>query len=232
MKLSIILPTYNEKENIEKILTAILKYAGDAEIIVVDDNSPDGTWKLAEGMKKKNVRVIRRIGERGLWSAVSRGIAASHGDVVMWMDSDFSHPPEKIPEILGYMKNYDIAKGSRFLKGAHDTRGLARRATSWLFNKYATIILSRKVTDWDTQFLAVRKDVFKNIHLKKATHGQYLVRFFYECLQNNRKIKEIPFTFNDRKWGKSKTVSKWYSLGIHGWNYGIYVLKIKFGKHF
>lgn len=228
MHVSIILPTYNEKENIEKIIEAILQQVKDAEILVVDDNSPDGTWRIVEGMKKSNVRVIRRMNERGLSSAIAAGIAAAKGDVVMWLDADFSHPPEKIPELLEHIKKYDVAKGSRFLKGAKDTRGFARKLTSFLFNKYATLILSRKVTDWDTQFMAVRKHVAKTIKVRKATHGQYLVRYLYDCIHAGYTIKEIPFVFNDRKWGKSKTVAKWYSLMIHGWNYGIYVLKMRF----
>lgn len=228
MQASIIIPTYNEKENIEKIIEAILSHVKDAEIIVVDDNSPDGTWKIASAMKKKNVRVIRR-NERGLAGAIAKGLNESKGEIILWLDADFSHPPEKIPQLLALTAQYDIAKGSRFLKGARDTRGFMRRLTSFLFNKYATILLSRKVTDWDTQFIAVRRDVLKNIKIRKATHGQYLVRFLYDSIRKGYRIKEIPFVFNDRKWGTSKTVHKWYSLLIHGWNYGIDVLKIKFG---
>ncbi len=228
MKVSIILPTYNEKENIQKIIEAILSQARNAEIIVVDDNSPDGTWKIAEGMKRKNVSVIRRMNERGLASAVASGIKEAKGDMIMWLDADFSHPPEKIPELLEQLKQYDISKGSRFLKGAGDTRGFARKLTSLMFNKFATLMLSRKVTDWDTQFMAVRKEVLQNVRIRKATHGQYLVSFLHDCIRKGYRIKEVPFIFNDRKWGKSKTVSKWYSLIMHGWNYGIYVLKIKY----
>ncbi len=230
MKASVVLPTYNEKDNIEAIIKVILSCAKDAEIIVVDDNSPDGTWKIVESMKRKNVKVIRRVNERGLASAVAKGIGEAKGDVIMWMDSDFSHPPEKIPEMLKYIGEYDIVKGSRFIKGAKDTRGFIRKITSLLFNKFATLTLSPKVTDWDTQFMAVKRNVIENIRISRATHGQYLVKFLYDCIRKGYKIKEVPFTFNDRKKGKSKTASKWYSLLVHGWNYGVYVLRIRLGK--
>lgn len=230
MKISVILPTYNESENIRQMIEAILSYAKDAEIIVVDDDSPDKTWKIVEEMKEKNVRVIRRTEEKGLASAVAEGIKAANGEIIIWMDSDFSHPPEKLPELIKALNEADVAKGSRFIKEAKDTRGLVRRITSLMFNRFATIMLSSKVTDWDTQFMAVKRKVIENIRISKATHGQYLVKFLYDCIKKGHKIKEVPFIFNDRKKGKSKTASKWYSLLVHGWNYGVYVLRIRFGR--
>jgi dolichol-phosphate mannosyltransferase len=119
--LSVILPTYNEKDNIELLIRAVLRYTPRrTEIIVVDDDSPDGTWRLVGRLAKKakNIRLLRRTEERGLTSALRDGIRLSRGRVCVWMDCDLSMPPEKIPELLGKVqKGYDIAIGSRYLRG-------------------------------------------------------------------------------------------------------------------
>jgi dolichol-phosphate mannosyltransferase len=105
MKVSVVMPTYNEKENIEALIDAVLETVkSDVEVVVVDDDSPDETWRIVERISNEKgedrVRLIHRTEERGLASAIRAGIKASRGDVVVVMDTDFSHPPEKIPELV------------------------------------------------------------------------------------------------------------------------------------
>src|SRR3989344_7640290 len=128
--ISVILPTYNEKGNIVKLINSILSNVKNCEIMVVDDNSPDLTWKDVQKIKKKNVKLIRRIKEKGLASAISRGIEESKGNVIVWMDCDLSHPPSLIPELVKKLNKYDIAVASRYVNGGADKRKFIRVFTS------------------------------------------------------------------------------------------------------
>lgn len=118
---TVILPTYNEKGNIKRLISAILENMDKSvEVLVVDDNSPDNTWKVVEDMAKTNnsIRLLRRMNKRGLTSALSDGIKLAEGKTVAWMDTDLSMPPEKIRELAHKIDNgYDIAVGSRYIAG-------------------------------------------------------------------------------------------------------------------
>src|SRR5438270_11443731 len=116
LTVSVVLPTFNERGNIGELIAAIQRALNDPEIVVVDDNSPDGTWQLVQTLADQNprVRLVRRTAERGLTSAIQRGIDESHGDVVFWMDCDFSMPPATMPWLLKQIEaGADVAIGSR-----------------------------------------------------------------------------------------------------------------------
>lgn len=118
--ISIIIPTYNEKGNIKKLILKINDiFKEDFEIIVVDDNSPDGTGKIVDKLKKYNAKCIHRKSKLGLSSAVIEGFKAAKGDIIGVMDADFSHPPEKIPELIKPLKdnNAELTIGSRYIQG-------------------------------------------------------------------------------------------------------------------
>lgn len=120
------MPSYNERENIPEAVERIVQILGDSlfEIIIVDDNSPDKTWELVEEMhvKDSRINVIRRIDKRGLASALADGTNAAEGDIIVWMDCDLGIPPEDIIKLTAKIPEYDIAIGSRYLKGGMDTR--------------------------------------------------------------------------------------------------------------
>ena len=119
-EVSVILPTYNESQNVQELILAILNCMEPApEIIVVDDDSPDGTWEIVTKIQAEhpNVELLRRTGKRGLATAVAEGIANSRGDVIVWMDSDFSHPPALIPQMVKALEHCSIALASRYTKG-------------------------------------------------------------------------------------------------------------------
>ena len=179
MDVSVILPTYNERGNIVPLIEAIQRELGRAgisyEVIVVDDNSPDGTWQVVESLAHTypTVRLIRRMNERGLTSALQRGISEARGDVVVWMDTDLSMPPEKIPELLASLPEYDLAIGSRYVKGGKDTgHSLAAQAFSRTINFFAGLFLGFDITDYTSGFVASKKEVFDRITLREGDQSR------------------------------------------------------------
>ena len=207
--ISAILPTYNEKENIGKLISQIKKYAGVHlyEIIVVDDNSPDRTWEIVTSLAKKDrrIRLIRRIRVRGLPSAIWAGIKAARGNVVMWMDCDLSHPPKLIKEMLKYASEYDVVSASRYVKGGKDKRGFLRILTSRTLNLFGSVALNIHVKDLTSGFYLVKKEVFRKIRLKDHGYAEYCIRFAYESVKSGFKWKEVPYIFKDREEGTSKS---------------------------
>ncbi len=212
--LSVIIPTYNESQNIIKMLDIVstsLPPSANAEIIVVDDNSPDGTSKVAEeyarGSWARNgceIKVINRKGERGLSSAVLAGIRASVGDSVVVMDSDFSHPPETIIKMLDELKksDCDIVVASRYVDGGSITGWPFKRK---LISKGATKIAQRslgiKIKDPMSGFFAFRRHIIRNIHFDAIGY-----KILLEILVKARgaRVREIPYNFTDRRTGTSK----------------------------
>lgn len=207
-----VIPTYNEKDNIQKLIRGIQKEFKEnnikGEIIVVDDNSPDGTGKILEDLrkKKKNLKVVHRKGKLGLSSAVLEGWEVADGEVLGVMDADLSHPPEKIKELFQVIEKgeADFAIGSRYVKGGKiEGWGPLRK----LMSKTATL-LSRvytKVKDPMTGFFIVKKDVVKGVDLNPRGFKillEILIKGKY------KKFREVPITFVDRQKGKSKAGMK------------------------
>ena len=225
--ISVILPTYNEAENIRELITRINHNVHGCEILVVDDDSPDMTWKLASGMKLKNVRVIRRVGERGLASAIFRGIMESKGDVVVWMDCDLSMPPEVIPRLLSAVDGCDVAIGSRYVRGGRDRRSFVRVFGSWLINGFATVILGYGIRDYDSGFVAARKKVFGRVKFQATGYGEYCIRFLYDCARKGFVVREVPYVFTDRRKGKSKSTANLLAMVRHPLVYFWNIVRIR-----
>ena len=208
-KVSVILPTYNERGNIQELIKQIYHYTGKdlCEVIVVDDNSPDGTWELVKKLQKKykNLRLIRRMNENGLPSAVSRGIKESKGNIVLWLDCDFSHPPQFIPKLLEHIERYDVVCASRYVNKGKDARSFIRVLASRITNILANIVLGLKVRDLTSGFYAVRKEVFSEIKLKETGFAEYCIRFTYDAIKKGFKFKEIGYISPYRTKGISKT---------------------------
>lgn len=212
--LSIIIPTFNEAQNITKMLDIVsssLPPTSNAEIIVVDDDSPDGTGKMAEEYARRSkesggwdIRVITRRDQKGLSSAILAGIRESVGDSVVVMDSDFSHPPETIAKMLEEMKrsDCDIVVASRYVEGGSITGWPFKRK---LISKGATKIAQRslgiKIKDPMSGFFAFRRQIIKNIKFDAIGY-----KILLEILVKARgaKVREIPYNFTDRRSGASK----------------------------
>ena len=226
---SMILATYNESENIGDMLGAIITAVpGPLEIIVVDDNSPDQTWKLAIDYGDPRVKVIRRMNTRGLASAINRGLIESQGEYIGWMDSDMCHPPSLLPAMLETLKTCDVVIGSRYVKGGRDDRDASRVLTSRLVNRLASLVLGHGILDYDSGFILMHRHVLDSVSLTPAGYGAYFIEFIYACRRKGLKVVELPYTFTERLKGVSKSNVNLFQFGFAGLGYITRILKTRF----
>ena len=213
-QVSIIIPTYNESENIINILHSIKEIIPKnilTQTIVVDDNSPDGTGKLVEDYLKNvkkmadhTIEIIHRKAKNGLGSAILNGIQQAKGDTIVVMDCDFSHPPQIIPKLVESIKKYqyDIAVASRYIKGGK-IQGWSQKRK--LMSKFATLIAKKglgvNTKDPMSGFFAFKRSIIKELNFD-AIGYKILLEIIVKTKGVN--IKEIPYTFQDREFGSSK----------------------------
>lgn len=201
------IPTYNERDNLEELVrrtsSACSKTGMNFEIVIVDDNSPDGTGQLAEEMAETfNVKVVHRAGKLGLSTAVLEGFKASKGTILVVMDADLSHPPEKIADMVERIAKggADMVIGSRYIEGGHVENWPVHRR---LMSKSATLLARglTKVKDPMSGFFAVRSEALEGVELNPIGY-----KIGLEILVKGRisRVEEAPITFADRKAGKSK----------------------------
>ena len=227
MLCSIIIPTYNEAKNIGKLIRDISKVMSGQpykfELIVVDDNSPDGTAEEARKLTKYPVRVICRKKEKGLSSAVLRGFKEAKGDIVGVIDADFSHPPEKIPEVIEpVIKGYDISVGSRLVKGGEvEEWPVHRKLISFIARMAARPLTS--VKDIMSGFFFLRKNILKGSRLVPRGY-KILLEILVKCRYN--RAKEVPYVFRNREVGESKLGTKVY-LDYVAQLFSLYLYKLK-----
>jgi len=227
---SVILPSYNEKDNLPEAIERLEKSVADdlLEIIVVDDNSPDGSWKVVEDLKNPKVRVIRRMHEKGLASAIERGVAEARGDTVVWMDCDLGLPPEAVPRLVAGLSHADVVVGSRYVRGGADKRAFVRRTLSTLMNIYAMVVLSFKVRDYTSGFVAARTSVARVIGINPRGFGEYCIEFLYTAVKRGYRVAEVGYHYNYRKHGVSRTDTVNYSLFKFGAQYAWRILRLRF----
>ncbi|UCE37386.1 MAG: glycosyltransferase family 2 protein [Thermoplasmata archaeon] len=209
--LSIIVPTYNEKENIPQLVKRIFKVLDEnkieGELVIVDDNSPDGTAKVAEDLKSSyNIQVIVRKNERGLSSAAIKGMESAKGDVLCVMDADLSHPPEVLPKMLKHIQNEEaeLVIGSRHVPGGGIENWTMKRK---IVSKCASLIARpvTKVKDPMSGFFMLKREVIEGVELKPKGYKiglEIIVKGNYEHLV------EEPYVFKNRAYGESKLGAK------------------------
>jgi dolichol-phosphate mannosyltransferase len=181
------------------------------EIIVVDDDSPDRTWEIASQIvcPPARVEVIRRMENHGLTASLSAGIEAARYNVIVWLDCDFSHPPERIPQML-YMldQGFDVVVNSRYVIGGGEDRigegGATQRFLSLSLNWLTRFFLDASFTDYTSGFVAVRREVLQEIPLR-GDYGEYFVDFIYRTLNKKYRVCELPYMAMPRRCGESKT---------------------------
>ena len=204
---SIILPTYNEKDTIEPLVREIHQnIPSGSEIVVVDDNSPDGTGEIISGLQKEipEIRLIRRQ-KRGLTSAIRDGIEAAEHDTVIWLDADFAHPPKVIPRLCAVDRSVDIVVASRYVEGGHDGRdSFLRRLYSVLLNRFGRWYTGSAIHDLSSGFLRARREVVLEIPFS-GTYGDYCVDFVVRAEKRGFHIREVPYVNSEREKGYSKT---------------------------
>jgi len=238
-EVSVILPTYNERDNIGPLIQEVLKYTpADTEVIVVDDNSPDETWRVVEEMQKSlpNLTLDRRMDKRGLASALRDGIAASKGGIIVWSDCDFSMPPARIADLLAAIAGgLDVAVGSRYVKGggvqivtgSNDT--LLAYLMSVTLNRFIRGILDRDFGDYTSGFIAFRRRVLDKLILH-GDYGEYFIDFIYRARKLGYKVGEVPYMCVERRTGMGKTGQKFGDFIRKGWKYVWLTLKLRFTK--
>ena len=212
MKLLVMIPTFNEAENIGGLIRAVLAQDERAEVLVVDDDSPDGTAALVRDSAENNPRVhlLVRKQERGRGKAAVAGFLKAlelGADWVLEMDGDFSHHPRYIPAFLKAIETCDVVIGSRLIPGGGERgRSFFRQFITSLANHYIRLVFSTSVRDCTSGFRCFRRAVLKSLPLTKmVSQGPALVEeMLYCCLQKKFSIKEIPIVFDDRSQGKSK----------------------------
>ncbi len=232
---SVVLPTWNERENIGPLIKGNLenldKYQISTEIIVVDDDSPDGTWQLVEEIGKDDprVKVIRRIGKKGLTSAIRDGIRAAKGDIVVWMDCDLSMPPSDVPRLVKAIDDgADLALGSRYVKGGKDIgHSFTAKAFSRTINFFASLFLGFQIHDYTSGFIAARREIFKTVRLR-GDYGEYCIDMLHRARMHGYKLVEIPYDCVPRFAGESKTATSFTGFIKRGINYVITILRLRF----
>jgi dolichol-phosphate mannosyltransferase len=216
MKSIIIIPTYNEKENIERLIEEIRKLNKDFHVLIIDDNSPDGTGRIADGLAQKysEVFIIHRPGKLGLGTAYITGFRyalENNYDFMFTMDADFSHQPKYLIDLGEKAKQYDFVIGSRYIKdGRIKNWPLHRLILSRGANIYVRVVTGLPISDSTGGFNCYRKEALEKIDLDTIISDGYAfqIEIKYRLWKKRLSIKEVPITFIDRANGTSKISKK------------------------
>ncbi len=227
-QISIIIPTYNERNNIISLIDQIRIVLNglNFEILIIDDNSPDHTWDLIcdTFSKKENIKAFKRVKNKGLVESLKHGVANAQGSILVFMDGDFSHPPKTIIDLISRLDNFDIAIASRYAGGGIDARDQVKfhrflsKLISHIF-KYSTGLPIRDIT---SGFFAIHKSKLKPL---KGGYGEYFIDLISSLFHQGAKIAEVPYTNKNRKYGISKSGTNSLELIIRGIPYLLMIFK-------
>jgi len=226
LKTIVVTPTYNEAENLPKLVDEILSLGlRDLEILIVDDNSPDGTGQIADQLQEKyprQVEVIHRQGKLGLGTAYVTGFTRAlekGAETIIEMDADFSHSPQSIPGLVDKIKDYDVVIGSRYISGGEVDPNLSlwRRFLSRAGNSYVRLITGLKVRDATSGFRCFKREVLQGIDLSRvrSTNYAFQIEMAYRCQRKGYRLAEVPISFRARSRGQSKI--SWGIIGEALW---------------
>ena len=232
MDVSVILPTYNESKNIVPLIEAIQQELGRAgishEVLVVDDNSPDGTANAVRERfaEDARVRLFVRTEEHGLATAIAYGIRRAQGESVAVMDTDFNHDPAMLPQMVKFLEYYDIVIGSRFVMGG-GMEEQWRYNASFLFNFFVRIVLHTQIQDNLCGFFAMRRDKLLSMDVERIFrgYGEYFMHLLYLAWRKKYTMLEVPTFYILRRHGKSK--SRFFHMLV---SYTQTALQIRLGK--
>jgi len=212
LKTLIIIPTYNERENLEPLLERIFANVPGAEVLIVDDNSPDGTGAVADqaAARDSRVHVMHRAGKQGLGSAYVAGFRYAierDYEAIFEMDADFSHNPESLPVFLRELENADLVLGSRYLNGVTVVNWpIKRLILSYSANVYSRVITGMRVKDLTGGYKCFRRRVLEAIDWERVRSDGYAfqIEITFKAWRKGFRIREIPILFVDRTAGESK----------------------------
>jgi dolichol-phosphate mannosyltransferase len=211
MKTMVMVPTYNEAENIERLINDVFRYVPDVEILVVDDNSPDGTGRVVDGLAAANDRIHilhrKKLRGRGLAGIAGLRYALNRGaEAIVEMDADFSHDPKYLPSLLDGLKDADVVLGSRFVKGGADVgRGFLRHVITVFANWYIRLVLKIGIRDCTSGYRVFKREVLETIDVDSLiSRGPAIVQeILYSSILSGFRVKEVPIVFIDRQRGNS-----------------------------
>jgi len=217
MRILVIIPTYNESENISSLISEIFKYVPNAHILVIDDNSPDRTYEIVENLSKNDNRIhlIKREKKLGLGSAYVEGFKyaiKNNYDVVIEMDADFSHQPSDLLKLLEKInEGYDLVIGSRYISGVNVINWpMKRLLLSYFANFYARFITGVPIKDLTAGFKAIKVNALKSINLDNIKSNGYAfqIEIKFKIYNKGFKVIEVPIVFYERRSGNSKMSKK------------------------
>lgn len=221
--ISIILSTYNEKLSIENTINEIIKHINNVEIVVVDDNSPDGTLEILKKINYPRLKVISRKKTKGLASAFLLGLINTEGNIIGWVDSNMGTVVSKFPQMISRLENSDIIVLSRYVDGGKDNRNKIRVIASKAINILAKTMLRSNIQDLSSGIFVMKRKVLLDAVPVASGHGEFMVEFLYNAEKKGNKILEIPYTHPVDIEGHSKSfpnLPKFLLLGF------FYVLRL------
>jgi len=228
-EVSVIIPTYNERDNIAVTAMEALRHLHrPAEVIVVDDSSSDGTADIVRELGDPRVRLIVRPKGKGLASAILRGIMASRGAVVCWIDADMAGETRYLPEMVAATTDNDVAIASRLVAGGGDDRHPIRVHASHLVNGFARMVLGYGIKDYDSCVVAVRRDVFDSVLPIAYGFGDFFIEFIYDCCRRGFRVVEVPYRLGVRTDGDSKSCPNLVAFLRLGFRYCTRIIATRF----
>ncbi len=211
---SVVLPTFNERGNIGPLLEAIVRVFGNAQIsdyqvIVVDDDSRDGTRELVQARQEQNPRIELHVRKnaRGLATAVRYGLERTRCDIVLMMDSDYNHDPSDLPQFLEKIEEgYEVVVGSRYVKGGFMESSVLRHYLSMIFNIFVQAMLGLKTKDNLSGYIAMQRAILQRIDMDRVFigFGEFHIPLIFQIQKMGLRVCEVPVVYGERQYGKSK----------------------------
>ena len=216
-KILIFTATYNESKNITLFLKTIDELNLNADLLIVDDNSPDGTLEVLKKINYENLKIFSRKKTKGLASAFLLGLINTSGDIIGWLDSNMGDTAKKFPEMLQNLKGADIVILSRYVTKGKDERNKIRVIASYLLNKFSKLILRSKINDLSSGIFLMKREVLNDVVPVAKGHGEFMIEFLYKAEKKGNKIIEIPYIQPIDIEGHSKSfpnIAKFLYLGF------------------
>jgi len=221
--ISIILSTYNESASIENTIAEIIKHIEGVEIVVVDDNSPDGTFEILKKIQYPKLKIFNRKKNKGLASAFLLGLINASGDIIGWVDSNMGSVVKRFPEMISKLETSDVVLLSRYVEGGKDQRNKARVIASKLINYISRFILRSKIKDLSSGIFVMKRSVLLDTVPVASGHGEFMVEFLYNAEKKGNNILEIPYVHPIDIEGNSKSFPNLPKFLLFGF---FYVLRL------
>ena len=233
---SVVLPTFNEAGNIASLIERVSNALGEVphEILVMDDRSPDGTADIARSAAATfpHTKVIERKPPAGLTISIRDGVERSEGEFVTWMDCDFSHPPELLPDLLEALQRgeADITCASRYVAGGGDKRGDAAAVwASLVITKLAQWMIDRRVLDYTTGYVMAPRELVLELGLR-GDYGEYCIELLGTAVMRGHRVLELPYVSIPREEGESKTATNLFGFVRRGWRYLVTIGRLRWRR--